>query len=38
VTPEQFAELLDKVEQAVLDGSVCLPLTRSEVMKQLTRS
>ena len=37
VTPEQFAELLDKVEQVVLDGSVCLPLARSEVMKQITR-
>ena len=37
VTPEQFAELLDQVEQAVLDGSVCLPLARSEVMRQITR-
>ena len=37
MTPGQFAELLDKVEQAVFDGSVCLPLARSEVMKQLTR-
>ena len=36
-TSEQFAELLDKMERAVLDGSVCLPLARSEVMKQLTR-
>ena len=25
ITPEQFTELLDKVEQAELDGSVCLP-------------
>ena len=37
VSPEQFAMLLNKVEQAVLDGSVCLPLARREVMKQLTR-
>lgn len=37
ITPEQFAELLDHVEQAVLDGSVCLPLARSEVMKRITR-
>lgn len=36
-TSEQFAELLDKMERAVLDGSVCLPLARSEVIKQLTR-
>ena len=37
ITPEQFAELLDQVKQAVLDGSVCLPLARSEVMNQITR-
>ena len=24
ITPEQFAELLDKMEQAVMDGSLCL--------------
>jgi len=37
VTPEQFSELLDKVEQALLDGSLLLPLARNEVMKQLPR-
>lgn len=37
ITPEQFDQLIDKVEQAVLDGSVCLPLARSEVMKQLIK-
>ncbi len=37
VTPGQFTHLISKVEQAILDGSVCLPLARSEVRKQLTR-
>ena len=33
ITPERFIELFDKVDQAVLDGSVFLPLARSEVMR-----
>ncbi|MFC1956179.1 hypothetical protein ACFLWZ_06675 [Chloroflexota bacterium] len=37
MTPGQFTELLDRLEQTVIDGSACLPLARSEVMKQLTR-
>ena len=37
MTPETFTHLLDKVERGILDGSVCLPLARSKVMKQLTR-
>ena len=37
MNPEEFAELLDKVEPVILNGSVCLPLARSELMKLLTR-
>lgn len=37
MTRGQFAEFLDKMERAVIDGSVCLPLARNEVIKQLTR-
>ena len=37
MTPEVFAKVLEKVYSDILDGSVCLPLARSEVMKQLTR-
>ncbi len=32
VTPEQFAELLDKAAQAVLDGSLCLPIAVDELI------
>jgi len=32
VTPEQFAELLDKAVQAVLDGSLCLPIAVDELI------
>jgi len=35
VTPEQFAELLDKAAQAVLDGSLCLPIAVDEVIKRI---
>jgi len=35
VTPEQFAELLDRVEQAVLDGSVSLPIVIDEIIEQI---
>ena len=37
MTPEVFAKVLEKVDSEILDGSVCLPLAKSEVMKQLTR-
>jgi len=37
MTPEVFAKVLEKVDCEILDGSVCLPLARSEVMKRLTR-
>ena len=37
MTPEVFTKVLEKVASGILDGSVCLPLARSEVMKQLTR-
>ena len=36
MTPEQFAELLDKVEQAVLDGSLCLPMAVDELILLIT--
>ena len=32
VTPDQFAELLDKAAQAVLDGSLCLPTAVDELI------
>ena len=32
LTPEQFVELLDKVVQAVLDGSLCLPIAVDELI------
>jgi len=35
VTPEQFAELLDKVESGVLDGSASLPMAVDEVIKRI---
>ncbi|MFC1982449.1 hypothetical protein ACFLV5_01480 [Chloroflexota bacterium] len=37
ITPDQFFRFLDKVEHAVHDGSMCLPIAGGEVMKQLTR-
>jgi len=37
MTPEVFAKFLEKVENEILDESVCLPLAGSEVIKQLTR-
>ncbi len=37
MTPEVFAKVLEKVDSEILNGSVCLPLARSEVMKRLTR-
>lgn len=35
MTPEQFAELLDKVEQAVLNGSSSLPINIDKLNKQI---
>jgi len=35
MTPEQFAELLDKVEQAVLDGFFSLPINIDKLNKQI---
>ena len=32
VTPEQFADLLDKAAWAVLDGSLCLPIAVDELI------
>lgn len=37
MTRGQFAEFLDKMERALIDGSVRLPLARGEVIKQLPR-
>ena len=35
MSPEEFAELLDKVEQAVLDGSFSLPVVIDEIIEQI---
>ncbi len=32
MTPEQFAELLDKMECGILDGSLCLPIAVDELI------
>ena len=37
MTPEVFIKVLEKVASEILGGSVCLPLARSELMKQPTR-
>ncbi len=37
LTPEQFTDLLDKVESGILDGSYSLPLTFNELRSLITR-
>lgn len=35
INPEEFAELLDKVEREILDGSASLPMAVDEVIKRI---
>ena len=35
MSPEEFAELLDKVEREILDGSASLPMAVDEVIKRI---
>ncbi|MFC1982352.1 hypothetical protein ACFLV5_00965 [Chloroflexota bacterium] len=36
MTPEQFAELVDKVGREILDGSASLPVTGDELILLVT--
>ncbi len=36
ISPEEFAEFLDKVEREILDGSASLPMAVDEVIKRIS--